>query len=50
MANAEPYRLPATTLARLIDNGEITAEAVIQSCLDRIAEREAALDGAQSSR
>src|SRR5882672_12175197 len=40
MANAEPYRLPATTLARLIEGGEITAEAVMRSCLDRIAERE----------
>ncbi len=40
MANAEPYRLPATTLARLIEGGEITAEAVVRSCLDRIAERE----------
>jgi Asp-tRNA(Asn)/Glu-tRNA(Gln) amidotransferase A subunit family amidase len=40
MAIAEPYRLPATTLARLIESGEITAEAAIRSCLDRIAERE----------
>ena len=40
MPIAEPHRLPATTLARLIDSGELTAEAVIQSCLERIRERE----------
>lgn len=40
MPNAEPHRLPATTLARLIEGGELTAEAVVQSCLDRIRERE----------
>ena len=40
MPNAEPHRLPATTLARLVDGGELTAEAVVQSCLDRIRERE----------
>ncbi len=40
MPNAEPHRLPATTLARLVDSGELTAEAVVQSCLDRIRERE----------
>ena len=40
MPNAEPHRLPATTLARLIEGGEITAEAVVQSCLDRIRDRE----------
>jgi Asp-tRNA(Asn)/Glu-tRNA(Gln) amidotransferase A subunit family amidase len=40
MSNAEPHRLPATTLARLVDSGELTAEAVVQSCLDRIRERE----------
>src|SRR5204862_5660516 len=40
MPNAEPHRLPATTLARLVDSGELTAEAVIQSCLERIRERE----------
>jgi Asp-tRNA(Asn)/Glu-tRNA(Gln) amidotransferase A subunit family amidase len=40
MPNAEPHRLPAATLARLIDNGELAAEAVIESCLDRIRERE----------
>ena len=40
MPNVEPHRLPATTLARLIDGGELTAEQAVQSCLDRIAERE----------
>jgi Asp-tRNA(Asn)/Glu-tRNA(Gln) amidotransferase A subunit family amidase len=40
MPNAEPRRLPATTVIRLIENGELTAEAVVQSCLDRIAERD----------
>jgi Asp-tRNA(Asn)/Glu-tRNA(Gln) amidotransferase A subunit family amidase len=36
----EPHRLPATTLARLVAGGELTAEAVAASCLARIAERE----------
>jgi Asp-tRNA(Asn)/Glu-tRNA(Gln) amidotransferase A subunit family amidase len=40
MPNAKPHRLPATTLARLIDAGELTAEAVVQSCLDHIRERD----------
>jgi len=40
MSNAEPHRLLATTLVRMIEAGELTAEAVVQSCLDRIAERE----------
>src|SRR5579863_6167341 len=40
MPNAEPHRLPATTLARLVDSGELSAEAVMRSCLDRIGERE----------
>jgi Asp-tRNA(Asn)/Glu-tRNA(Gln) amidotransferase A subunit family amidase len=40
MPNSEPHRLPATTLARLIETREITAEAVVQSCLERIRERE----------
>jgi Asp-tRNA(Asn)/Glu-tRNA(Gln) amidotransferase A subunit family amidase len=40
MPNVEPYRLSATTLVRLIEGGELTAEAVIRSCLERIAERE----------
>jgi Asp-tRNA(Asn)/Glu-tRNA(Gln) amidotransferase A subunit family amidase len=61
MPNAAPHRLSAVTLARQIDNGELTAEAVMRSCLDRIAEREpvvrawahldrdAALDAARAS-
>jgi Asp-tRNA(Asn)/Glu-tRNA(Gln) amidotransferase A subunit family amidase len=40
MPNVEPHRLAATTLVRLIESGELTAEAVVRSCLDRIAERE----------
>ncbi len=40
MPNTEPHRLPATTLVRLVENGELTAETVIRSCLERIAERE----------
>jgi Asp-tRNA(Asn)/Glu-tRNA(Gln) amidotransferase A subunit family amidase len=40
MPNAEPHRLTATTLARLIEGGELTAETVVRSCLERIGERE----------
>jgi Asp-tRNA(Asn)/Glu-tRNA(Gln) amidotransferase A subunit family amidase len=40
MSNAEPHRLSAVALARAIDNGELTAEAVMRSCLDHIAARE----------
>jgi Asp-tRNA(Asn)/Glu-tRNA(Gln) amidotransferase A subunit family amidase len=40
MPNAEPHRLSATTIVRLIEDGELTAEAVVASCLERIAERE----------
>src|SRR5438270_1457373 len=40
MPNAEPHRLAATTLVRLIADGVLTAEAVVASCLERIAERE----------
>jgi Asp-tRNA(Asn)/Glu-tRNA(Gln) amidotransferase A subunit family amidase len=40
MPNVEPHRLPATVLSRLIDSGELTAKAVVRSCLERIAERE----------
>ena len=40
MPNAEPHRLPAATLARLIEGGKLAAEAVVQSCLERIRDRE----------
>jgi Asp-tRNA(Asn)/Glu-tRNA(Gln) amidotransferase A subunit family amidase len=40
MPHTEPHRLPALALVRLIENGELTAEAVVRSCLERIAERE----------
>ncbi len=40
MSNAEPYRLSATEIARRIEGGQLTAEAVVQSCLERIRERE----------
>src|SRR5437764_6869831 len=40
MPNTEPNRLSAVALARQIENGELTAEAVMQSCLDRIAARD----------
>jgi len=40
MPNAEPNRLAATTLVRLIEQGELTAEAAIESSLARIAARE----------
>src|SRR5262249_24003568 len=40
MPNIEPNRLAATTLVRLIEDGELSAEAVIESCLERIRDRE----------
>src|SRR3954470_19456042 len=40
MPDAEPHRLSAAALARLIEAGDLTAEAVIRSCLDRIRERD----------
>jgi Asp-tRNA(Asn)/Glu-tRNA(Gln) amidotransferase A subunit family amidase len=40
MPNVEPNRLPATTLVKLIEGGELTADAVVRSCLERIADRE----------
>jgi Asp-tRNA(Asn)/Glu-tRNA(Gln) amidotransferase A subunit family amidase len=40
MPNVEPHRLLATGILRLIEGGGLTAEAVVASCLERIAERE----------
>ena len=40
MPDAEPHRLSAASLARLIESGELTAEAVVRSCLDRIRDRD----------
>ncbi|HTV88023.1 MAG TPA: amidase, partial [Stellaceae bacterium] len=40
MPHAAPNRLSATALARRIAGGELSAEAVVASCLDRIHERE----------
>ena len=40
MPNTEPHRLPAMTLARLIEGGELSAETVMRSCLEWIRERE----------
>ena len=40
MPEAEPHRLSAAALARLIEAGELTAETVVRSCLDRIRERD----------
>jgi Asp-tRNA(Asn)/Glu-tRNA(Gln) amidotransferase A subunit family amidase len=41
MPNVEPHRLSATEIMRRIEGGELSAEAVAASCLERIAEREA---------
>jgi Asp-tRNA(Asn)/Glu-tRNA(Gln) amidotransferase A subunit family amidase len=40
MPKVETHLLAATSLVRLIEDGELTAEAVVRSCLERIAERE----------
>ena len=40
MPNVEPHRLLATEIVREIEDGALTAEAVVASCLERIAERE----------
>ncbi|MFZ2003885.1 MAG: amidase [Stellaceae bacterium] len=40
MPNPEPHRLSAVEMAARIESGELTAEAVVQSCLERIRERE----------
>jgi Asp-tRNA(Asn)/Glu-tRNA(Gln) amidotransferase A subunit family amidase len=40
MPSSEPHRLTATEIVRSIDDGALNAEAVVASCLERIAERE----------
>src|SRR3954469_2774744 len=40
MPEAEPHRLSAVALARRIEAGELTAEQVVRSCLDRIRDRD----------
>ena len=40
MPNPEPHRLSAAAIVRMIEAGELTAEAVARSCLDRIRERD----------
>src|SRR5271155_5555817 len=40
MPKVEPHRLSAASLVRLVEGGELTAEAIVRSCLERIAERE----------
>ena len=40
MPNSEPHRLTATEMVGRIEAGTLTAEAVVQSCLERIKERE----------
>jgi Asp-tRNA(Asn)/Glu-tRNA(Gln) amidotransferase A subunit family amidase len=40
MPPAEPHRLSATTLAHRVAAGDLSAEAIVRSCLDRIRERD----------
>jgi Asp-tRNA(Asn)/Glu-tRNA(Gln) amidotransferase A subunit family amidase len=40
MPNPEPHRLSAVEMAARIEGGTLTAEAVVQSCLERIRARE----------
>src|SRR3954470_13933155 len=40
MPDAEPHRLSAAALARLIEAGDLTAEKIVRSCLDRIRDRD----------
>ena len=40
MPNLEPHRLSATDIVRMVERGELTAEAVVASCLERIVVRE----------
>ena len=40
MPPAEPHRLSATSLPHRVAAGELSAEAIVRSCLDRIRERD----------
>ena len=40
MANVEPHRLSALEIVRRIEDGALTAEALVASCLERIRARE----------
>src|SRR5271155_5753663 len=40
MPKVEPHRLSATSLVLQVEGGELTSEAIVRSCLERIAERE----------
>ncbi len=40
MPNVEPHCLSATDIVRMVEGGELTAEAVVASCLERIVVRE----------
>ena len=40
MPNLRPYQMSATEIVRRVEGGELTAEAVVASCLERIAKRE----------
>ena len=40
MPNTEPHRLSAVEMVSRIEAGTLTAEAVVQSCIARIRERE----------
>ncbi|HEX9463491.1 MAG TPA: amidase [Alphaproteobacteria bacterium] len=40
MPTLEPHRLPATEIVRRIEAGTLTAERVVASCLERIADRD----------
>ena len=40
MPNAEPHRLSAVELARRVEDGGLTAAAIVESCLARIRERD----------
>ena len=39
----EPWELSARDIARKVAGGELTAESVVRSVLERVAEREAAI-------